>query len=147
LTVAQVTGFQTNLSSFIQINANSIFAPVRVFLAVADARTQDAPARMRYFLGLGLVFQLAHTTDLRFISQRIVVFEDRTGPADRRRQHEAIRHWMRAAWRGVSTVTIPASVDFDLGRHSAWVVEGREQGPSGVCPHPSYLSHIVTQPA
>jgi len=144
MTADNATHFQANLKDFIQTNANSIFAPVRVFLTAADASTQDAPARMRYFLALGLVFQLAHTTDVAFGTQQIVLFDDRTATS---RQNEAIRHWMRAGWRGVAPPTIASTLDFDLGRHSAWLVSAREQGPSAVCPHPSYMSHIVTQPA
>ena len=147
LTAAQATKLQGNLRTFIQADNNSLFAPVRIFLANADARTQDAPARMRYFLGLGLVFQLSHATDVSFDSQRIVMLDDRTGPDAARRQHEAIRHWVRASWRGINPPTIVDNLDFELGRHSAWVVAGREQGPCGVCPHPSYMQHIVILPA
>ncbi|AGW90323.1 hypothetical protein [Cupriavidus sp. DF5525] len=143
-TVAKATTMRTNLRNFIQTNANSIFAPVRVFLAAADANTQDAPARMRYFLALGLVFQLAHTTSVDFNVQILVLLDDGTGGGP---HHEAIRHWMRAGWRGVAPPTIAPGLDFNLARHSQWVVSDRTQGPAGVCPHPSYMSHIVTQPA
>jgi hypothetical protein len=144
LTAAQATTLQTNLKNFIQTNANSIFAPVRTFLTAADASTQGAPARMRYFLGVGLVFQLAHATDTAFGTQRLVLFDDQTATG---RQHEAIRHWMRAGWRGVAPPTISNTLDFELARHSRWLVADHNQGPSCVCPHPSYMSHIVTQPA
>ena len=98
-------------------------------------------------LGLGLPFQLSHPTSPNFDHQILVNFEDRTGPAADRRQHEAIRHWIRASWRGVSSPTIADTVSYDDGRHSAWVVEGRTSGPSGVCPHPNYMSHIITKSA
>lgn len=140
-TAAQANTMRTNLRTFIRNNANSKFAPVNVFLNAADARTQDAPARMRYFLALGLPFHLAHTTATNFDAQRLVILND---PATRL---PAIRHWIRAGWRGVSRPAIPADLDFEHGRHSAWVVEGRSQGPSSVSPHATYMQHIIAQPA
>ena len=145
--VAQATTMRNDLRAFINANVNSIFAPVHTFLTEADSLTQDAPALMRYFLGLALPFQLFHPTSTVFDDQMIVNFEDQTGAATDRRQHEAIRHWIRASWRGVSPPTIPGTVGYDLGRHSAWVVEGRAAGPSGICPHPNYMSHIMTKSA
>ena len=145
--VAQATTMQGDLRSFIDTNTNSKFASVHTFLTEADSLTQDARALMRYFLGLALPFQLFHPTSPNFDHQIIINFEDRTGPAVDRRQHEAIRHWIRASWRGVSPPSIPATVDYELGRHSAWVVEGRTAGPSGVCPHPNYMNHIITKSA
>lgn len=151
LTVAQMMTqtktYQTNLRTFIQDNANSRFASVRVFLAAVDGRTQGDPARMRYFLGLGLAFHLANLTDTRFTAQQLVLVADPDSVGARQRQLEAIRHWMRSAWRGVTSITIAPTVTYDRGRHSSWVVSGRDQGPSAVCPHARYMSHIKTQPA
>lgn len=144
LTAQQTETLRNNLRTFLQANDNSIFKPIRVWGAEAFSMTQGAAARMRYFLALGLVFQLAHDTSTNFEAQRIVTYDDKRSPGTK---DEAIRHWMRAAWRGVAPPTIAANLSFDLGRHSAWLVEGREQGPSNVCPHQTYMDHIVVQPA
>ena len=138
---SQAQSMQTALKNFIQTNANSIFAPVRVFLTAADTATKDAPALMRYFLGLGLPFQMADTEAVSPAAQRVMYFDDQTPDG---RQMEAVRHWTRAAWRGPTPVQIPTDITADQGLHAAWVQRQLINGPAGVCPHPSYMAQIVT---
>ena len=146
---AEADAMQTALRTFVDQNSNSLFHPLREFLDEANGLTQDAPARMRYFLALGLPFQLPHATSTDFDDQRLVFYQDLGGPSQR--QDEAVHHWLRASWRGPTRANIPATVTAgDLsafGPESAWVVEGRNAGPCGVCPHSSYQDKIVTQPA
>lgn len=141
LTVSQVRTWQQSLKAFIDTDSHSIFSPVRRFLAAGFAQANASQSKMRYFLRLGLVFQLYHATSTNFGEQIIVAYSDGTGT--NRRENEAIRHWIRSLWRGVNPPNIPAAISWDNGRNTAWIVEGRQQGPSYVCPNISYDQHII----
>ena len=141
LTVALIRSYQANLKAFIQTNSNSVFAPVKRFLDAGFTQANAPQARLSYFFRLGLVLQLYHPTSTNFDHQIIIAYTD--SGSSNRRQDEAIRHWIRACWRGVVPPAIPASVTWENGRNGAWIVEGRNAGPSYVCPHPSYKNHVI----
>ncbi len=140
LTVAQLRTWQTALRNFIDTDTHSIFAKILTMKSVGTAQANDAKFRIRYFLRLGLVFQLYHATSTNFNQQLIIAITDSSGT--NRRQNEAVRHWIRSQWRGVNPPNIPATINWDNGRNTAWIVEGRQQGPAYVCPHESYDQHL-----
>lgn len=145
-TLAGVQAVQAALKTFIQTHDQSIFAPVRRFLTAAKAAADADHAALRYFLGLGLVFQLTDIISPDLGRQAIVYCDD---AANDGREHEAIRHWVRAMWRGQASPVIPAGMTPEQGRHSARFVQNHEplRGPSFVCPDKSYSDRIETVPA
>ncbi|MBK8568075.1 MAG: hypothetical protein IPN76_33380 [Saprospiraceae bacterium] len=140
LSVAQVRTWQQQLSNFIDNDTHSIFAKIKAMKTAGHTQANATQFRFRYFLRLGLVFQLYHPSSTNFNQQLIVAIIDSAGT--NRRQNEAVRHWIRSQWRGVNPPNIPASVNWENGRNTAWIVEGRQQGPAYVCPHESYDLHL-----
>jgi hypothetical protein len=140
LPVAQVRTWQQNLKNFIDTDTHSIFDPIRRFMQVGHTQADAPSSKLRYFLRLGLVFQLYNGTSTNFNHQLIVAFID--GAGSNRRQNEAIRHWIRSMWRGVNPPNIPATITWDNGSNASWIVEGRTQGPSYICPNTTYDQHI-----
>lgn len=140
LAVGTVRGWQQSLKNFIDTDSHSVFAPIKRFLTAGFTDANESQSKMRYFLRLGLVFQLYHATSTNFNHQTIVAFVD--GNANGR-EHEAIRHWIRSLWRGTNPPNIPVTITWTNGNNTAWIVEARTQGPSFVCPNASYDNHIV----
>lgn len=141
LAVDQVRLWQQQLKTFIDTDSHSVFFPIKRFIQAGFAQANAQQSKLRYFLRLGFVFQLYHATSTNFNHQIIIAFED-SGSANRR-QDEAIRHWIRSYWRGTSPPNIPASITWENGRNAAWIVEGRTQGPSYICPQTAYDQHII----
>jgi hypothetical protein len=135
-----VRTWQQQLSNFIDNDTHSIFAKIKTMKTAGHTQANATQFRFRYFLRLGLVFQLYHATSTNFNQQLIVAIIDSAG--SNRRQNEAVRHWIRSQWRGVTPPNIPATINWENGRNTAWIVEGRQQGPAYVCPHESYDQHL-----
>jgi hypothetical protein len=153
LTVAMLRGYQTQLRAFIDSNANSKFQPAKRYLTTALNQVQDNPAKMRYFLGLGLPFLLYDPAATNANLNTLVVLTDNSGPADSRRQNDAIKYWIRAQWQGNIPSGLGAGTTFNNSRHTPWLVENRQATtglstpPFVVSPTTEYHNQIVTVPA
>lgn len=128
MTAQTIRDFQTALKTFIDTHAKSRFLPVKTFLNKSLARTQDAPAKMRYFLCLGLPFLAHNPTTSNVQDNFIVVFEDTGGT--NKRQDDAVRFWIRAQWRGIIPAGLAASTTFQNSRHAPWLVEKHQTTPA-----------------
>jgi hypothetical protein len=134
LTVQVIRDFQTALKNFIDTHANSRLRPIKRFMTATVAQTQDAPARMRYFLCLGLPFLLYNPAATNSNHNILIVFQDTAG-ADRR-QNDAIKYWIRAQWRGNIPAVLGNGTTFDASRQTPWLVENHQ--PTGLLTVPPY---------
>jgi hypothetical protein len=152
LTAQDVRTLRDQLKTFIDTNTNSKLQPAKRFLNAVLAQVQDAPAKMRYFLGLGLPFLLYNPAATNSSHNILIAFTDTTGPAASRRQNDAIKYWIRSQWRGMIPSGLGANTTFDASRETPWLVENRQSGnalntpPFVVSPTPEYQDKIVTEP-
>jgi hypothetical protein len=141
LTPVIMRAFQAALAAFIDTHANSRLRPVKRLIAAARTNTLDAPARMRYFLGLGLPF-LAFSTAPNAPANHnfLVAFEDMTG-----------KYWIRAHWRGIIPAGLGAGTTFAASLHSPWLAEKHQPpnapltlAPFVISPTTEFQDQIVT---
>lgn len=153
LTVQMLRDYQTQLKTFIDSNTNSEFQPAKRFLTTALPQVQGDPAKMRYFLGLGLPFLLYNPSATNANHNTLVAFTDNSGSAANRRQNDAVKYWIRAQWQGNIPSSLGANTTFDNSRHTPWLVENRQATtglstpPFVVSPTPEYHNKIVIIPA
>jgi hypothetical protein len=121
LTAQVIRDFQTQLKNFIDTHANSKLRPIKRFITAAHAHAQDPPARMRYFLALGLPFLAFNPASTNSNDNTLIAFTDNTGTD--RRQNDAIKLWIRAHWRGLIPSGLGNGTTFDASRHTPWLVE------------------------
>ena len=124
LTAQVIRDFQTQLKNFIDTHANSRLRPIKRFIDAARARAQDPPAKMRYFLALGLPFLAYNPASTNADHNTIIAFQDTSGSD--RRQNDAIKQWIRAQWRGLIPSGLGTGTTFDNSRHTPWLVEHRQ---------------------
>lgn len=148
LTAQVIRDFQTQLKNFIDTHANSRLRPIKRFIDAARARTQDAPAKMRYFLCVGLPFLAFNPASTNSNDNIIIAFLDTTGTD--RRQNDAIKQWIRAQWRGLIPAGLGNGTTFDASRQTPWLVEHRQTTanltvpPFVVSPTTDFHAKIVT---
>jgi hypothetical protein len=153
LTVQTLRDYQTQLKTFIDSDTNSKFQPAKRFLTTAQPQVQGDPAKMRYFLGLGLPFLLYNPSATNVDRNLLVAFTDSSGSTVSRRQNDAIKYWIRAQWQGNIPNGLGANTTFDNSRHTPWLVENRQTTtrlstpPFVVSPTPEYHDKIVIIPA
>lgn len=153
LTVAILSGYQTQLKTFIDSNTNSKFQPVQRYLTTAIAQVQGNPAKMRYYLGLGLPFLLYNPAATNANHNLLIALTDTSGAAANRRQNDAIKYWIRAQWQGNIPSGLGATATFAQSRHTPWLVENRQATtglstpPFVVSPTTEYHAKIVIVPA
>jgi hypothetical protein len=149
LTPVIMRAFQAALAAFIDTHANSRLRPVKRLMAAARANTLDAPARMRYFLGLGLPF-LAFSTAPNAPANHnfLVAFEDMTGTDHR--ENDAVKYWIRAHWQGIIPAGLGAGATFSASMHAPWLAEFHQPGagltlpPFVISPTDQFHAKIVT---
>jgi hypothetical protein len=147
-TAANLRDLQSALTTFIDTHANSKLRPIKQFIAAAHGRVTDAPAGLRYLMGLGLPLLLHRAgTNEPDVNNLVVVFSD---PATAvLRQDAAIRQWMRAQWRGILPPGLGGALTF-ANLETPWLVEIRQTGgflntpPFTISPTDEYQSHIIT---
>jgi hypothetical protein len=128
LTAQNIRDFQTAILSFIDTDAHSRLRPIKQFLTATLAKTQDGPARMRYYLCLGLPFLAFDPAATNANRNFIVVFEDTAGTD--RRQEDAVQFWIRAQWQGLIPTSIGTGAHFADSKHTPWLVENHQPGPA-----------------
>lgn len=149
LTAAGLRTLQTALRTFVDTNANSRLRPIRALMTTVAARLADAPARMRYYLGIGLPFLIQTGGDNRPAdSSRIVCFEDQSGSF--RRQKDAAVAWVRSHWRGLVPADAGANATFPDLTFGPWLCENRQPNPVPnvppfrISPTQAFQDRIVT---
>ena len=115
---------QTQLKNFIDTHARSRFRPFKRFIDAALTNTQDAPAKMRYFLCLGLPFLVYNANTTNVNENLLMAYIDGTG--SNRRQNDAVKYWIRAQWRGIIPGSLGNNTTFNNSRHTPWLVENRQ---------------------
>ena len=149
LNAGVIRGLQTDLNTFIDSHAQSRFRPFKRFIDGALARANDAPAKMRYFLSLGLPF-LAYNPAATNVNHNLLVVYFDGASVTSKRQDEAIKYWIRSQWRGLMPAAIGAGTTFANSRHTPWLVENRQPGqnltvsPFRVSPTEEFNDEIVS---
>lgn len=149
LTPAVIRDFQTALKTFIDTHARSRFRPFKRFINAALTNTQDGPAKMRYFLCLGLPFLLYDPLANNSNVNIIIAYQDGAAVTNRR-QNEAIKYWIRSQWRGIIPANLGDGTTFDGSRQTPWLVENHQPGanltlaPFVVSPTNEFQDKIVS---
>lgn len=143
---ADLRALQSALVTFIDTHANSKLRPVKQFMNTARGRVTDAPAGLRYLLGLGLPFLLHRSgTNQPDSTYILVLFSD--PPAVVLRQDAAAKQWVRAQWRGIMPAGLAANVTMAT-LQTPWLVENHQNSgfldtpPFTISPTDEYQSHI-----
>ncbi|MBV7530644.1 hypothetical protein [Chitinophaga sp. sic0106] len=150
LTVTEVRDFQTKLKQFIDTNTNSRLVKMKTLLDAALAKVLDGPAKMRYYLGIGLPFLVYNPAAAANVEANHVILAEDSGSAAAGRQTDAVKFWARVQWRGVIPADLGKNLVFPEGLETPWLVE-KHQGDTGltippfvVSPTPEYQDKIVT---
>ncbi|SHM62063.1 hypothetical protein SAMN05444266_109219 [Chitinophaga jiangningensis] len=149
LTVTDVRNFQTKLKQFIDTNTNSRLLKVKKLMDAALAKVQDGPAKMRYYLGLGLAFLVYNAAATNVNVNRLIFVKD-SGADAAGRQTDAVKFWIRAQWKGIIPADIGKNVVYPDGLETPWVVEKHQPGagltlpPYLISPTPEFQAKIIT---
>jgi hypothetical protein len=142
LTVKIIRDYQIQLKNFIDTHASSRFLSIKRFMSATLANAQDPPAKMRYFLCLGLPFLVYSPTATNANQNLIVAFEDTTGTPANRRQNDAVNYWIRAQWRGMIPSGLGAGTTFNSSLQTPWLVEDELTTPNSTS-SPVFVSPTV----